>query len=79
MTQPTNFRYFIVTFSAISAGIIAGLITKGLFDVDLNDLNAICHLILKSIIIGIIVGAVLGLLNIYFKFEPFRKTRTKDL
>jgi hypothetical protein len=73
MTQMTNFSYFKVAFLAITAGLTAGLITKGLLDVDFSDMAAIGNLIFKSLIISIVVGAVMGLLNVYFKVGFFKK------
>ncbi|MEN9907510.1 MAG: hypothetical protein RLZZ540_651 [Bacteroidota bacterium] len=73
MTQPTNFTYFKVAFLAIAAGLTAGLITKGLFNADFNDLSGFGDLIFKSLIVGIIVGFLMGLLNMYFKIGSFKK------
>ncbi|TVQ12050.1 MAG: hypothetical protein EA364_09310 [Balneolaceae bacterium] len=75
MTQMTSFICFKVTFLAITAGLTAGLIIKGLFDADLGDMAAIGNLIFKSLIISIAAGAVLGLLNAYFKIG-FTKKQT---
>ncbi len=73
MKQTTNFTYFKVTFLAITAGLTAASITKGLFDIDFSDLEAINKLIFKSLVLGVIVGIFMGLLNMYFKVGPFKK------
>jgi hypothetical protein len=64
------FKYFKITFFSTGAGIITFSIVKGLFDINLSDTSAIGELVLKSICIGATVGALLGLMNMYFKILP---------
>ena len=66
-----SFKYFKITFLSVGAGLIAASIVIGLFDINLNDWSAIGELLLKSAVKGIVVGALLGLMNMYFKVWPF--------
>ena len=79
MTPISNFTYFKSAFITVAAGLTAGLIMKGLFDVDFGNIAAIGNLIIKSLMMGIIIGALLGLLNIFFKIGPSTKQAGSNL
>jgi hypothetical protein len=44
----------------------------GLFDTDLSNSDAIGILALKSFIIALVTGLVLGILNVFFKVKKVR-------
>lgn len=79
MRQISNFTYFKVTFIIITAGVTGGLITNGLFDVGFGHIAAIGNLIFKSLMIGAIIGALMGFLNIFFKIGHFPKQSGKSV
>jgi H+/Cl- antiporter ClcA len=68
-----NLQYFKITFISVAAGLAGGLIVRGLFDINFNDGAAIAHLVFKSVVIGIIIGALLGVLNMFLKVQPFKR------
>ena len=67
--------YFKIAFFSISCGLTVGLIVFGLFSINLNDISSIGYLALRSITVGIIVGVILGLLNMYLKILPGRQKK----
>jgi len=68
-----RFFYFKVTFLSVTAGLFAGIVVFGLFDVDFSNTDAITKLLLKSIVTAIGTGLVLGILNMFFKIGNFQK------
>lgn len=68
-----RFFYFKVTFLSISAGLFAGGLVYGLFDVDFSNSEALTKLLLKSFMVAVITGLIMGLLNMYFKIGNFQK------
>jgi xanthosine utilization system XapX-like protein len=66
----SKFYYFKLAFLSISAGLTVGIIVYGLFDIDFKDKSEITRLLLKSIICGIAVGLVFGILNMFLKIDP---------
>jgi hypothetical protein len=68
-----RFFYFKVTFLSISAGLFAGALVYGLFDVDFSNKEALTELFLKSFMVAVITGLIMGLLNMYFKIGNFQK------
>ena len=68
-----RFYYFKVTFLSISAGLFAGALVFGLFDVDFSNREALIKLFLKSFMVAVIIGLLMGLLNMYFKIGYFQK------
>ena len=68
-----RFFYFKVTFLSISAGLFAGALVFGLFDVDISNREALIKLFLKSFMVAVIIGLIMGLLNMYFKIGNFQK------
>lgn len=65
----TKFYYFKVTFIATTAGIFAGMLVYGLFDVDFSNSKALTDLVLKSFLTAITGGLVLGIINMFFKLD----------
>ena len=45
----------------------------GLFDVDFSNSEALTKLLLKSLVVAVITGLIMGLLNMYFKIGNFQK------
>lgn len=68
-----RFYYFKVTFLSISAGLFAGILIYGLFDVDFSHREALTKLFFKSIVTAIGTGLILGILNMFFKIGNFQK------
>ena len=68
-----RFFYLKVTFLSISAGLFAGALVFGLFDVDFSNSEALTKLLLKSLVVAVITGLIMGLLNMYFKIGNFQK------
>jgi hypothetical protein len=68
-----RFFYFKVTFLSISAGLFAGALVYGFFDVDFSNTEALTKLFLKSFMVAVITGLIMGLLNMYFKIGNFQK------
>lgn len=65
--------YFKITFIFVTVGTITYSTFVGLLDADTITLSSFGHLFLKNVIVGIVVGCVLGLLNMYYKIWPFKK------
>jgi hypothetical protein len=68
-----RFFYFKVTFLSVTAGLFAGILVYGLFEVDFSNSKAITTLLLKSLVTAAATGFILGLLNMYFKIGNFQK------
>jgi hypothetical protein len=68
-----RFFYFKVTFLSVTAGLFAGILVFGLFDIDFSNTDAITKLLLKSLVTAIGTGLVLGILNMFFKIGNFNK------
>ncbi|HLF53032.1 hypothetical protein [Flavobacterium sp.] len=69
----TKLFYFKITFLSLTAGIFAGSFVYGLFGIDFTKTDLLFKLFLKSLIIGITVGLILGVLNMFFKIGNFQK------
>lgn len=67
-----HFDYFKITFLSVTAGLTVGLLVYGLFDTDLSNADAIGILALKSFIIALVTGLVLGILNVFFKVQKVK-------
>jgi len=68
-----RFFYFKVTFLSVTAGLFAGILVFGLFDIDFSNTDAITKLLLKSLVTAIGTGLILGILNMFFKIGNFNK------
>ncbi len=68
-----KFFYFKVTFLAISAGLFAGMLVYGLFDLDFSNSEPLKKLLLKSLMVALGTGFIMGLLNMFFKIGNFQK------
>jgi hypothetical protein len=64
--------YFKMTFISVSAGLFAGILVFGLFDIDFSDGEALKNLFLKSLVIAVGTGLILGILNMFFKICNFQ-------
>lgn len=69
----SRFYYFKVTFLSISAGLFAGILIYGSFNVDFSHSEALTKLFFKSVVIAIGTGLILGILNMFFKIGNFQK------
>lgn len=65
--------YFKVTFLSITAGLFAGILVYGLFDLDFSNSEALTKLLLKSFVTAAGTGLILGVLNMFFKIGNFEK------
>jgi hypothetical protein len=74
----TKLFYFKVTFLSISAGLFIGSFVYGLFDADFSNSDAILKLAFKSLVTGIAVGFVLGILNMFFKIGIYQKKENEN-
>ncbi len=72
-----RFLYFKVTFLSVSAGLFAGILVYGLFDLDFSNSEALKKLLLKSLMVAVGTGCIMGLLNMFFKIGNFRKRENK--
>lgn len=68
-----KYFYFKKTFLSITAGLFAGLLVYGLFDVNFSDIEALKILLLRSLVTAVGTGLILGILNMYFKIGNFQK------
>jgi hypothetical protein len=68
-----RFFYFKVTFLTLSAGLFAGRLVYGLFDIDFSNSEAFTKLLLKAFVTAIVTGFILGILNMFFKVGNFQK------
>ena len=68
-----RFHYFKITFVSVSAGLFAGIVVYRLFDADFSNKDAMIRMILKSLATAVITGAILGLLNMFFKIDKIQK------
>ena len=73
-----KFFYFKVTFLSITAGLFAGLVVYGLFDVDFSSTEALKTLFFRSLLIAVVTGLIMGLLNMFFQIGNFRKPENKS-
>ncbi len=64
---------FKITFLSLAAGIFAFIMVKGLFEVDLSDSAQVTKLALKGFVTAVIVGALLGAMNMYMDIFPFKQ------
>ncbi|KUJ53381.1 hypothetical protein [Chryseobacterium sp. JAH] len=65
--------YFKMTFISVSTGLFAGILVFGLFDIDFSDKEALKNLFLKSLVIAVGTGLILGILNMFLKIGNFQK------
>ena len=65
--------YFKVTFLSVSAGLFAGQLVYGLFDINILNYEAIAKLFLKSLATAVLTGLFLGILNMFLKIGKFQK------
>ncbi|KQS92880.1 hypothetical protein [Chryseobacterium sp. Leaf394] len=65
--------YFKITFIPISAGLFAGILVFGLFDIDFSDTKALKNLLLKSLVIAVGTGLILSILNMFLKIGNLQK------
>ena len=68
-----RFFYFKVTFLSITAGLFAGKLVYGLFDIDFSNSEALTKLLLKSFVTAVGTGLILGILKMFFKIGNFQK------
>jgi xanthosine utilization system XapX-like protein len=73
-----RFFYFRVTFLSISAGLFAGMLVYGLFDVDFSNREALTKLLLKSLMGALGTGLIMGILNMFFKIGNFQKKENQS-
>ena len=65
--------YFKMTFISVSAGLLAGILVFGLFDIDFSDTKALKNLLLKSLVIAVGTGLILSILNMFLKIGNLQK------
>lgn len=68
-----RFFYFKVTFLSISAGIFVGMLVYGIFDIDFSNNEAIKKMLFKSLVMAVGTGLIMGLLNMFFKIDIFKR------
>jgi H+/Cl- antiporter ClcA len=71
-----RFFYFKVTFLSITAGLFAGLLVYGFFDIDFSNSESLTKLLLKSFVAAVVAGLILGILNMFFKIGNFQKNKS---
>ena len=62
-----------MTFLSITAGLFAGLLVYGFFDIDFSISEYLTKLLLKSIVAAVVAGLILGILNMFFNIGNFQK------
>ena len=67
----SKYFYFKVTFLSVSAGLFAGQLVYGLFDINIQNYEAIAKLFLKSLATAVLTGLFLGILNMFLKIGNF--------
>jgi len=65
--------YFKMTFLSVSAGLFAGQMVYGLFDISIQNYEAIAKLFYKSLVTAFLTGLVLGIFNMVLKIGNFKK------
>jgi hypothetical protein len=68
-----RFFYFKVTFLSLTAGIFAGMVVYGIFDVNFSNSEELIKLLFKSLVTAVGTGFILGILNMFFKIGNFQK------
>mgnify|MGYP000468074852 CR=1 FL=1 len=68
-----RFFYFKVTFLSNAAGIFAGMVVYGIFDIDFSNSEELTKLLWKSFVTAIGIGLIMGILNMFFKIGNFQK------
>jgi hypothetical protein len=68
-----RFFYFKVTFLSLAAGIFAGMVVYGIFDIDFSNSEELSKLLWKSFVTAIGTGLIMGILNMFFKIGNFPK------
>ena len=69
----TKFLYFKVTFIFVSVALFVANLIKGLFEIGFSNTDALTQIVLKSFVIAILTGLILGFLNMFFKIGNFKK------
>ena len=62
-----------MTFISISFGLFTAMLIYGLFDIDFSNSGPITKLLLKSFVVSIATGLVMGILNMFLKIGNFPK------
>lgn len=65
--------YFKVTFIFVSVALFVANLIKGLFEIGFSYTDALTQIVLKSFVIAILTGLILGILNMFFKIGNFKK------
>jgi len=68
-----NNLYYFKKGVILSIPITVFVIVLDLFDIGLSDISAIIKTFTKGLFVGIITGAILGIINIFAKVETFMK------
>lgn len=71
--EMTKGQKFKVAFLSLTAGIFAFIMVKGLFEVDLSDSAQVTKLALKGLVTAVVVGALLGAMDMYMGIFPFKQ------
>ena len=69
----SKYIYFKLTFLSVSAGLFAGKIVYGLFDISIQNHETIAKLFLKSLVTAVLTGLLLGILNMFLKIGKFQE------
>lgn len=65
--------YFKVTFIFVTVALFVANIFKGLFEIGFSDVDALTQMVIKSFVVSVLTGLILGLLNMFFKVNIFNK------
>ena len=73
MKKMNKYYYFKVTFIFVFVALFVANAIKGLFDIGFSNIDELIKMVLKSFVISILTGLILGLLNMFFKVNIFNK------
>ena len=65
-----------MTFLSITAGLFAGLFVYGFFSIDFSNSEYLTKLLLKSFVVAVVAGLILGILDMFFKIGNFQKKKS---
>lgn len=69
----SKYFYFKIAFVATAAGLFAGSVVYGLFDIDCSNLVLLGELVFKSAVKALVTALVFGIGNMYLKILPLQK------
>lgn len=69
-----SFFHFKLTFIFLATGIFTFMIINGLFTIYIFKENeTLLNVVLKAAFVSVVTGLIMGILNMFFQINPFKK------